>query len=253
MQMATRSWWMGDRSLTLFLVTVCVCVFFSACENSNKAVRTPAPKPVSSQVASSHDVEGKASEAVKPPRIVSLKLLPVSPRKGDELHVEVEAERNSDAPVTFSYQWSVNGDILNTEDGPNLKMPFVKGDKVVVTITPEEAGVQGVPLIQTTIIGNSPPVVSPALTDATIAGNHYSGKIQAQDPDGDPLTYTLLEGPKGMTVNQKTGVITWDFQPEDAGMHTLSISVKDNDNAEVIMSLPLKLEFGSKANESEKQ
>ncbi len=243
---------MGYRPLTIFLGAVFVCVvLFHACENSDKAGMKLAPQPVTSQVSSSHDDEGKSNAAVKPPRIVNLKLLPALPRKGDELHVEVVAERNGDSPVTFRYQWSVNGNILYAENGPNLKVPFVKGDRVVVAITPEADGIQGMTLTQMTVIGNSPPVVSPTLADVTIAGNHYSGKIQAQDPDGDPLTYTLLEGPKGMTVNQRTGEITWDFQPEDAGMHTISISVKDSDNAEMILSLPLKLEFGGKAQEGE--
>jgi len=257
---------MGYRSLTIFLVSVFFSVvFFHACKNSDKTSLTSAPQSVSAPasasvstsasapVSSSREVDGKASEAVKPPRIVSLKLLPALPRKGDELHVEAKAESNSDASVTFSYQWSVNGEILYGEDGPDLKVPLVKGDKVVVAITPEASGVQGMSLTQATTIGNSPPVVSSSLTDVTITGNHYSAKIQAEDPDGDQLTYALIEGPKGMTVDQRTGEIAWDFQTADTGMHTLSISVKDSDNAEIILQLPLKLEFGTKAQEMEKQ
>jgi len=255
MQMAARSWGMGDRSLKILVVAIVACVvFLHACERSDKAASAPAPQPpVSPQVASSQIVENKSSEAVTPPRIVRLKLLPTAPRKGDELHVEAEADNSGDASVTFRYQWSVNGNILYAEDGPNLKAPLVKGDKIVVAVTPEAGGVQGTALTQTTVIGNSPPIVNPALTDVAIAGNHYSGRIQAQDPDGDPLTYALLEGPKGMTINPSTGEIAWDFKQEDAGMHTVTISVKDSDNAEMILSLPLKLEFGSNAKETEKQ
>jgi Bacterial Ig domain len=249
---------MGYGSLTvLFIAVFTSAALFQGCKNSDKAVPPPAPQAAVSNDASSSGGPGGIGEqtrdAAKLPRIMSSKLLPASPRKGDELRVEAEADKNTDGPVTFRYQWSVNGNILLAEDGPILKVPLSKGDKVSVVITPETADISGAPLIQSTIIGNSPPVASGTLADVTIAGNHFSGKIQAEDPDGDPLAYALLQGPKGLTVNQQTGEIAWDFRPEDAGIHTISVSVKDSENAEIILSLPLKVEFGKGSQETGKQ
>ncbi|QDT46981.1 tRNA(Glu)-specific nuclease WapA precursor [Symmachiella dynata] len=40
-------------------------------------------------------------------------------------------------------------------------------------------------------------------------GDDYSYAANAIDPDGDPLTYALLDEPTGMTIDPITGVISW--------------------------------------------
>ena len=40
------------------------------------------------------------------------------------------------------------------------------------------------------------------------AGKNYSYDATATDADGDPLTYSLLEGPSGMTINPTTGQVS---------------------------------------------
>ena len=37
----------------------------------------------------------------------------------------------------------------------------------------------------------------------------YSYQATAFDPDGDKLTFSLLEGPSGMIINSSTGLVTW--------------------------------------------
>jgi len=252
----TAPWYLQGRNLILIVIGVILLLVFVKQWTGTKEPDKPQPAPQIIQpvqpkpeLAISGGVkrapEGLLLTAKKTPRIVKLKLLPLSPRKGDTLIVQAQAvmDGNREAPVDFIYKWSVNESLLNFETVPALKNAFVKGDRISVSITPKAGGVTGIPLTQTVKIGNSPPVVKAELADVTVKGNSYGGRVQAEDPDGDVLVYTLLKGPKKMTIGPSTGVIAGEYQETDAGMHTLSISVKDSDNAEVVLDIPLQLGF----------
>jgi len=223
---------------------------FSACSDSGKQPVPPQQQevdkpPIGSVTTPSagHDEQTGAGTTLLP-RILSNTVLPVTPKKGDELTVKAIAAEHRAGQVEFVYRWAVNGAAVAGAYGPTLKMPLVKGDRVSVTIIPEVAGMQGQQLVRTAVIGNSPPAVQNTFLDSAVLKNHFTARISANDPDGDPLTYRLLKGPKTLVVNENTGEVSWDFQPSDAGTHQVSISVRDSDNAEVILNVPLRLASG---------
>ena len=45
-------------------------------------------------------------------------------------------------------------------------------------------------------------------------GQQYEYLVRAQDADGDALTYQLLDGPSGMTLDPATGVLEWNVAEE---------------------------------------
>ncbi|MBS3804676.1 MAG: putative Ig domain-containing protein [Oleiphilaceae bacterium] len=57
----------------------------------------------------------------------------------------------------------------------------------------------------------------------------YSYTLQAMDPDGDSLTWELLSGPSGMTLNAITGALTWT--PTQAGVQQVTVTVTDSKGA----------------------
>jgi large repetitive protein len=60
---------------------------------------------------------------------------------------------------------------------------------------------------------NRPPnFTSTPVVDAYINQFHKYDS-DAVDPDQDPLTYSLIFGPNGMTVNPDTGVLGWTPPP----------------------------------------
>jgi len=72
---------------------------------------------------------------------------------------------------------------------------------------------------------NSAPVIeSNAVTTAT-EGVLYTYVVEATDPEGDTLTYSLTDGPTGMTINSSTGVISWT--PASAGSYDVTVEVAD--------------------------
>ncbi|MEO1271816.1 MAG: PKD domain-containing protein, partial [Myxococcota bacterium] len=79
-------------------------------------------------------------------------------------------------------------------------------------------------------IDNTPPRLTsrPALFATT--GLAYITTIEAYDAGNDPLTFGLLEGPEGMTLNADTGVLSWI--PGEADQDPLvRIQVQDNAGA----------------------
>ncbi|MEW8539447.1 MAG: putative Ig domain-containing protein [Candidatus Thiodiazotropha endolucinida] len=56
---------------------------------------------------------------------------------------------------------------------------------------------------------NLPPVLTPGGMPNAEVSIPYEYQINASDPDGDSLTYSLAVAPDGMTVNENTGMINW--------------------------------------------
>jgi len=56
---------------------------------------------------------------------------------------------------------------------------------------------------------NRPPVFDSAPPDACQAGTPMVYLATAVDPDGDPVTYSLVKGPTDATLDEQTGLLTW--------------------------------------------
>lgn len=110
-------------------------------------------------------------------------LYPAQPLSGDDIQV-------MQAPAGASFQWRVNGRVVESETGPVLqKGHFSREDTVSVSVStgPREATVS-------TVIKNSPPVISAVnITPAVI---HRSTDItvvpEAADADGDHIRFQYV-------------------------------------------------------------
>src|SRR5205814_756272 len=64
----------------------------------------------------------------------------------------------------------------------------------------------------------------------------------AQDAEGDPLTYSLVQGPSGMTINPTTGLVSWIGAPIGPGLpagFAVSIGVSDGRGGQASLSFTL--------------
>ena len=89
---------------------------------------------------------------------------------------------------------------------------------------------------------NNPPVISP-IPDTTITlGETFSYTVEATDPDGDDLTYSLTTNPStDMSIDENSGVITWT--PTVTGSFEATVEVLDGKSSDtesftVTVSLP---------------
>ena len=80
---------------------------------------------------------------------------------------------------------------------------------------------------QTNTTNGAPVITSTPATNA-IAREIYNYNVDATDPDGDTLTYSLTTAPTGMSISSSSGLITWTPEESQVGMHNVSVQVSDN-------------------------
>jgi RHS repeat-associated protein len=61
---------------------------------------------------------------------------------------------------------------------------------------------------------------------ALTQGN-YVYDVEATDPDGDAVTYSLTTAPTGMSINPATGLINWPVTSSEAGDHAVTVRTQD--------------------------
>jgi hypothetical protein len=71
---------------------------------------------------------------------------------------------------------------------------------------------------------HAPTIISTPITTTTL-GVEYTYDVNATDPDGDTLTYSLTTKPVDMTINSTTGLISW--YPTLRGDYSVVIEVSD--------------------------
>src|SRR5262249_33778388 len=74
---------------------------------------------------------------------------------------------------------------------------------------------------------NRPPAFTSAPKTEALVGHTYTYQAMATDPDADRLTFSLLSGPDGMTVDAATGKVTWASTTADIGNHSIALRVED--------------------------
>ena len=75
---------------------------------------------------------------------------------------------------------------------------------------------------------NKPPrIISTPITTAT-ENVLYKYDVDATDPDGDALTYSLTTKPAGMSINANTGLISWTPSSSQIGNNNVVVRVSDN-------------------------
>ncbi|MBA7542533.1 hypothetical protein ES705_34856 [subsurface metagenome] len=81
--------------------------------------------------------------------------------------------------------------------------------------------------LPTTTPSNEAPIItSDPITTATV-GVLYTYDVEATDPDGDKLTYSLTVMPSGMIITPATGLIVWT--PPAEGDYDVTVKVSDGD------------------------
>ena len=84
---------------------------------------------------------------------------------------------------------------------------------------------------------NDPPVITSAPVTVANEDESYVYNLSAMDPDGDPLTYSLINKPAGMTIDAGSGTIHWTPDNNFSGLLvTVKAGVADTSGAAVEQS-----------------
>ncbi|MDP3766190.1 MAG: putative Ig domain-containing protein, partial [Nanoarchaeota archaeon] len=79
---------------------------------------------------------------------------------------------------------------------------------------------------QTNTTNGAPVITSTPVTQA-IERARYTYDVEAADPDGDILVYSLITSPSGMSISNNTGLITWTPSTSQLGLNNVAVSVSD--------------------------
>jgi len=166
------------------------------------------------------------------PDIAEIHLEPVPVHRGEILKVKVVAGDPDGDPVTLTYKWLRNdkeipgakADTLDTKE-------FRKKDVLAVLVTASDGKSTREPRAGLPVaIENSPPRFT-STPPTEIKEGQYTYQVVVTDPDEDPVTLELKQGPPGMTLNPVTKQLSWKLTPENLGKHRVVLAAKDNENA----------------------
>ncbi len=80
---------------------------------------------------------------------------------------------------------------------------------------------------------NDPPAIITTPGSSTTIDQPYTYDVDATDPDGDPITYSLEQAPSGMLIDAVSGVISWTPTAAEVGEHPVSVKASDDRGAYV--------------------
>jgi hypothetical protein len=138
-----------------------------------------------------------------------------------------------DDPITYTYQWRVNGNLVGAPGGERTFSTegLRKNDIINATVTYTDGTAGGVPVGSNSIRlqNRSPKIISSAPLEMTTG--LYVYQVTAKDPDGDPLTYRLDRFPAGMTIDASSGLIRWELVKGQmfTGRNEVAVSITVDD------------------------
>jgi len=176
------------------------------------------------------------------PGVADARMEPRAPTAGSTVRAIVQAQDPDGDPLTFKYQWYVN-DLPAAGNGDSLTLTGVrKGSWVHVTVTPNDGFADGAwrdsPRYQ---VVNALPVVKSVLPKELPPGRRFVYRIVAEDPDGDPLTYTLTNAAPGMVLRGET--LEWQVPEESIGVHVEAVVViSDDDGGQTVQNISMTIQ-----------
>jgi len=179
-----------------------------------------------------------------PPVIKEIKIEPKIAYANDDLKAIVKGDDANGDSINYTYKWEKNGVFFSEEKTDTLaRNRFKKGDSIAVTVIPKDGETSAPPKKSEPVtIANGPPLITsspPNKTDSNI----YTYQVTANDPDNDPIIFSLKTAPKGMEIDRETGLIRWEIRKGDQGTHSIEIEASDSEGAKSFQRYTLSIEF----------
>lgn len=176
---------------------------------------------ISAQPAAINEAAVQGDPASQP--VLTGAKLSIENAGGDDIIKVIPSVKGQRNAITFRYEWTKNGQPAGNDD---KVVGLKRGDRLSVKVTPFDGKVDGEPGVFVSEVMNTTPRIS-EIKQISLDDSDLIYKVLASDPDGDTLSYSLVDAPKGMTVDQN-GNIRWHFEKEDYGK-ALPVKVKVSD------------------------
>lgn len=138
-------------------------------------------------------------------------LTPESPKTNDTLTATVVASDPNNDPITLTYVWRVDGEVKKTTENTtattdtfDLSIPGHgdRGQTITVEVTASDGSLTSDLATDSVLVLNSEPTISVSLDNTEpFTNDTITATISdANDPDGDPITWTFTWKVNGVTV-----------------------------------------------------
>lgn len=229
-------YWTFIVSLAILLILIYIYVSKKPVQMELKD-QLPADKVVpaeSMKIDSVSQIRKKVEEEPtnNPPIITKAKFKLENINNMDVFKVITEGNDKDGDPINYKYEWTKNDEPVGNGDSIT---GFKRGDKIAVKVTPFDSKDYGQPRTLTIEIKNALPKIIEH-KEVNFDGKLLTYQVRATDPDGDTLSYLLVNAPKGMTIDS-SGLIKWQVKPEDYGKHTVKVKVSDGQGGEIVYTL----------------
>jgi hypothetical protein len=175
--------------------------------------------------------------------IKSVKINTLSDNPRDGFIAVIEYDGEDGGSTGFIYDWKHNGDDITgaNEEKLEWKEGFKKGDTITLSVTPySDLGAGVLSAEGSFTIPNSPPVIT-SEPDGSFEEGRFSYIVEAHDPDGDSIDFSLRNAPRGMTIEPAAGLILWEYGEKDAGDYKVTVIVTDSEGAQSRQELTLSI------------
>ena len=178
-----------------------------------------------------------------PPRILS-----TPPRQGrtDQpyTYTVVATDPNPNDTLTYTIEGAPDDMTIDQDGLVTWAVPVVGVYTITVVVTDPDgaAAQQTYQLNVADPANNGPPVIRSDPRDTIQAGMRFLHQVDASDPENDPLTYGLTNGPAGMTMDDQ-GLIDWTPTADDIATspHSYTVEVSDNINTAVSQTFQISV------------
>lgn len=173
-----------------------------------------------------------------PPEISHVKIVPDAAKPGQAVRVEADGTDVDGDSVSFTYEWKKNGEPAG--NGEVIDAQINRGDRIAVKITPYDGTDYGKFMILERTVAGISPVISQE-KKSSFDGKTLTCQINASDPDGDNLVYSLKSAPADMRINSDTGLITWEVPQRIRGSVPVTVSVRNRHGGESTHSFDISV------------
>lgn len=179
--------------------------------------------------------------------IEKLRATPAPFNRGTGL--EIEPIISSDAnpqDYEFEYRWFVNGEENLFESSSSFPgEELQRGDTVSIRVTPVALnGERLQPFFsKQQIVDNAPPAITSTLP-TQLANKVFTYQVEANDPDDDPLIFSLQDASQEMFINSQSGELICNLEQHvEATSFSVVIVVEDAFGGRAEQRFKLDLSF----------
>jgi hypothetical protein len=176
------------------------------------------------------------------PAVTDVRIEPQAPTSGSTVRAVTQGQDADGDSLKFNYRWYVN-DLPVAGESESLVLNGVKkGAWVHVSATPNDGFADGAWKESSRYqVVNALPVVKSPVPTTIPPSMMLRHTIVAEDPDGDPMRFTLSKGPPGMIL--KVSTIEWQVPESAIGTRVeVVVTITDGDGGQTVQTFAMTIQ-----------